>query len=530
LSLSKPGSAFDRLRLHLDSYKISLILHIHFPMEGTMNLQVKKGSIQESTADTIIVNLFEDVTSPSGATGAVDQALDGAISELIANGDLTGKPGEVGVLYPRGVIAAKRVLVAGMGERENYDLEGVRQTAAAAIQRARDLNAKNVATIVHGAGIAGLPVAAAAQAVVEGSLLALYEYEKDEDEGMESMTIVEFDEEKVADIEQGVEVGTAVVAGATLARDLVNMPPNIATPKKMAKTATKIAEEHNMGLIVGGRKWAAKHNMGAFLAVAKGAGFPPKFIVMEHNGHRGDLPTIVLVGKGITFDTGGISLKPVLNMGLMKSDMGGAAAVLGAMKTVGMLNLPLRVIGITPCTENMPDANAYRPSDIITASNGKTIEIISTDAEGRMVLADALVYAKKYEPDAVIDLATLTGAAVVALGAGMAAGLFSTTDDLRDKLLNASHATHERLWPMPLWDDYMQAIKSDVADMKNSGGRMGGVATSAIFLKQFVDFDNWAHLDIAGVAFTDKPRGYLSKGGTGFGARLLVEFLQNWSK
>ncbi len=494
-----------------------------------MNIEVKKGSIQESKADTIIVNLFEEVTNPSGATGAVDEALNGAISELIANGDLTGKAGEVGVVYPRGAIPAKRVLVAGMGQRDDYDLEGVRQTAAAAILRAKELNAKKVATIVHGASIADLPVAAAAQAVVEGSALALYAYEKNEDEGIQSFSIVEFDKKKAAKVEEGVAVGTAVVAGATLARDLVNLPPNIATPKKMAKTATKIAEEHNMALLVGGRKWAAKHDMGAFLAVAQGAGFPPKFIVLEHNGHREDLPTIALVGKGITFDTGGISLKPVQNMGLMKSDMGGAAAVLGAMKTVGMLNLPLRVIGITPCTENMPDANAYRPSDVITASNGKTIEIISTDAEGRMVLADALVYAKKYDPDAVVDLATLTGACVVALGAGMAAGLFSTTDALSERLLASGQATQERLWRMPLWDDYTEAIKSDVADMKNSGGRMGGLATSALFLKQFVEFDNWAHLDIAGMALTDKQRGYITRGGTGFGVRLLVDFLQNWS-
>jgi leucyl aminopeptidase len=497
-------------------------------MEGTMNLQTKQGSIQDTTADTLIVNLFEEATTPGGATGAVDQALNGAISELIASGDLTGKAGEVTVFYSRGAIAAKRVLVAGLGKREGFNLESVRQTAAAAIQRAQALKAKEVATIVHGAGIAGLPIAAAAQATVEGSLLALYTYEKKEDDGIQSLTIMEIDEAKIAEIEQGVGVGTAVVTGTTLARDLVNMPPNLATPKKMAQTATQIAEEHNMSLLVGGRKWAAKHNMGAFLAVAQGAGFPPKFIVIEHNGHRADLPTIVLVGKGITFDTGGISIKPSERMGLMKSDMGGAAAVLGAMKTVGLLDLPLRVIGITPCTENMPDANAYRPSDIITASNGKTIEIISTDAEGRMVLADALVYAKQYEPDAVVDLATLTGAAVVALGAGMAAGLFSTTDDLRDKLLNAGQATQERLWPLPLWDDYKKAIESDVADMQNSGGRMGGVATSAIFLKQFVDYDNWAHLDIAGMALAEKPQGYVTRGGTGFGVRLLVDFLQNW--
>jgi leucyl aminopeptidase len=213
-------------------------------------------------------------------------------------------------------------------------------------------------------------------------------------------------------------------------------------------------------------------------------------------------------------------------MGLMKTDMGGAAAVLGAMKVVGMLNIPLRVIGITPCTENMPDANAYRPADVIKASNGKTIEIISTDAEGRMVLADGLVYAGRYNPKAVIDLATLTGACVVALGE-TAAGLFSADDGLRDKLVSAGQRTHERVWPLPLWDDYKEYIKSDVADVKNSGGRWGGAATAAIFLKQFTDFP-WVHLDIAGVAYSEKAKPYSPVGATGFGVRLLTEFLRQW--
>ena len=497
-----------------------------------MKTLIAQGQIQDQTADTLIVNLFEGVTSPSGATGAVDKALDGAISELIANGDIRGKAGEVGVLYPRGAIAAKRVLVAGLGQRDGFDLEGVRQAAAAAIKRARDLNAKQVASIVHGAGIGGLDVADSAQAAVEGSLLALYQYDapkkKEAQNEVESLTIVEFDESKLAAIESGMETAVAIVAGTALARDLVNMPPNIATPTRMAETAEAIAAEQGMKITVGGRKWAAKRKMGGFLAVAKGAGEPPKFIVMEHNGDREDLDTIVLVGKGITFDTGGISLKGVQGMGKMKSDMGGAAAVLGAMEAVGRLDLPLRVIAIAPCTENMPDANAYRPADVITASNGKTIEIISTDAEGRMVLADGLVYAGRYQPKAVIDLATLTGSCVIALGENMAAGLFSTDDELRDKVVAAGTAVHERVWPLPLWDDYFNAIKSDVADMKNGGGRFGGVATSAIFLKQFTDYA-WMHLDIAGMALTEKDKGYIPVGGTGFGVRLLVEFLRNWS-
>lgn len=497
-----------------------------------MKINVQQGSIETFAADTIIVNLFDDVSTPGGATGAVNDALAGAIAELIASGDLTGKAGEVGLFYPRGAIPATRVLVVGLGKRNEFDLEGVRRAAAAAIKRARDLHANHVATIVHGAGIAGLEAKAAAQAAVEGSLLALYEYDapkqrEEEPHEIASLTIVEFAEGKLAEIQAGVDTAVAIANGVTLARDLVNMPPNVATPTKLAQTARQIGEEHTMNVTVGGRKWAAKHNMGAFLAVAQGAGEKPKFIVMEHNPTREDLPTIVLVGKGITFDTGGISLKPSANMGAMKSDMGGAAAVLGTMKTVGLLDLPLRVIGIVPATENMPDADAYRPADVITASNGKTIEIISTDAEGRMVLADGLVYASRYNPDAVIDLATLTGSCIVALGKDMAAGLFSTDDTLRQRLTAAGEATHERVWPLPLWDDYKEAIKSDVADIKNSGGRMGGVATSAMFLKQFTDY-TWAHLDIAGMALTEKGNPYTPSGGTGYGVRLLVEMLRQW--
>lgn len=495
-----------------------------------MEIKLEHGAIQSATADTIIVNLFEGVRAPGGATGAVDQALNGAVSDLIAGGDFTGKAGEVAVLYPRGAIQARRVLIAGLGKADRFDMEGIRRAGAAAIKRAADLNAKNVATIVHGAGIGGLPIAAAAQATVEGSMLAAYRFaaQKKQEAGniINSLTIVEFDAARLDQIRAGIQAAEAVVAGVALARDLVNMPPNIATPTRLAEAAQQIAATYKMGIIVGDREWAAEHKMGAYLAVAKGAGEPPKFIVLEHNADRSDLRTVVLVGKGITFDTGGISIKPSDRMGEMKSDMGGAAAVLGAMEAVGRLKLPLRVIGITPCTENMPDAYAYRPADVITASNGKTIEIISTDAEGRMVLADALVYAGRYEPEAVIDLATLTGACVVALGADVAAGLFANDTVLRERLLAAADATYERLWPLPLYEDYRRSINSNVADMKNSGGRFGGVGTSAVFLQEFTDYP-WAHLDIAPMALTEKDKDYTPAGGTGFGVRLLVAYLQS---
>lgn len=497
-----------------------------------MNLNVRHDDIQSADADTIIVNLFRGVTEPAGATGAVDQALGGAVSELIANGDFSGKLGEVGVLYPRGAIAARRVLVTGLGEQEKFDLEQVRKAAAAAIKKARELKARHVASIVHGAGIARLPVGLATQALLEGTLLALYQYdgirqEREQISEIDSFTLVEFEESKVEAITQALEVTQAIIAGVRVARDLVNEPPNVATPTRLAEMAREIAEEHGLRVVVGDRTWAAARKMGAYLAVARGAGEPPKFIVLEHNGERDDLDTIVLVGKGITFDTGGISLKKSEGMGEMKTDMAGAAAVLGTMKAVSQLNLPLRVIGLAPCTENMPDAHAYRPADVVTASNGKTIEVISTDAEGRMVLADALVFANGYRPKAVIDLATLTGAAVVALGQNVAAGLFSTDDWLREQLVTAGATSHERVWPLPLWDDYYEAIRSDVADIKNSGGQYGGIGASAMFLKSFTSYP-WAHLDIAGVANNKKSKAYTPAGATGFGVRLLVEFLRNW--
>jgi len=494
-----------------------------------MDVKVEQGSIQEVDADTIIVNLFQGVTTPGGATGAVDAALGGAISDLIAGGDFSGKTGEVAVLYPRGAIPARRVLVVGLGKAESFDLEGVRRAAAVAIKRARDLNAQRVATIIHGAGIGGLDPAAAAQATVEGSLLATYRFDAQKQQEpfnqIATLVVVEHDPSRLGAITRGAELGRAIAGGVAIARDLVNMPPNVATPTRLAEAARAIAATRGLAVTVGDREWATARSMGAYLAVAKGAGEPPQFVILEHNATRTDLATVVLVGKGITFDTGGITLKPGENMGSMKSDMGGAAAVLGAMDVVGRLNLPLRVIGIAPCTENMPDANAYRPADVITASNGKTIEIISTDAEGRMVLADALVHAATYQPAAVIDLATLTGACIIALGSGVAAGIFSNDDGLRDRLLEAAGETYERLWPLPLYEDYRRTIKSDVADMKNTGGRYGGVGTSAIFLREFTSYP-WAHLDIAGMALSDKAGDYTPGGATGFGVRLLVEYLR----
>ncbi len=506
-----------------------------------MDVKVIPGAIQESDADAIIVNLFEAPPSekpkPGGATKAVDDALGGAIRDLIEDGDFVGKAGQVAVLYPRGAISARRVIMVGLGQRDKFDADAVRRAAAHAIKKARGLKVGRVASILHGAGAGGLPVEEAAQATAEGSLLALYDYhgQKSDDPEKAKPDLLElmiFDQANVPQAQQGANAARAIAAGTVLARDLVNLPPNICTPTYMAETATKVAEKVGLRVEVLGRRQMEALKMGALLAVAQGSDAPPRFIIMEHNKERADeLDSIVLVGKGVTFDTGGYSLKSKEGMGMMKTDMAGAAAVIGAMRAIGELNLPLHVVGLAPASDNMIGKHAYRPQEVFTASNGVTIEINSTDAEGRMLLADALVYAKRFEPAAVVDIATLTGACVVALGAGVAAGLFSTDDGLRDALLAAGKSSAEKLWPLPLFPEYKKNLKSQTADVRNSGARGGGVGASATFLKHFVDYDAWAHVDMAGMAFGAKENPYIpAKSATGFGVRLLTEFVRGWAE
>jgi leucyl aminopeptidase len=368
-------------------------------------------------------------------------------------------------------------------------------------------------------------------------LLALYDYQgqkTDEPDPLlpESLELMVFDEQDVPEAQQGLAVAQAIAAGVTLTRDLVNLPPNICTPTYMAEAATQVAEEVGLWVDVLGGKQMGALRMGALLGVAQGSDAPPKFIILEHNRERADeLDSIVLAGKGITFDTGGYSLKAKEGMSTMKADMAGAAAVIGTMYAVGALDLPLHVVGLAPTADNMISGRAYRPQEVVTASNGVTIEINSTDAEGRMLLADALVYAKRFNPAAVVDIATLTGACVVALGRGVAAGLFSTDEGLRDALLGASKATAEKLWPLPLFSEYEKSLESQTADIRNSGERGSGVGSSATFLKRFVDYPAWAHIDMAGMAFDAKENPYVpAKSATGFGVRLLTEFVQRWAQ
>ena len=504
-----------------------------------MDINVIAGSIQTVEDELIVVNLFEGVEKPGGATAAVDQALGGAIGDAIAGGDFKGKKGEVAVFYPRGALPARRVLAVGLGQQDKFGLSVAREAAAAAAKKARALGVGSFSTIVHGAGAGGLTLESAAQAVVEGTILGLYRYQELKNEppdraDPERLTLVQLDTAGLPAVEEGARTGVIVAEAVCLARDLVNRPANYATPEELAEMALDIAGEfETMSCQVLDEENADELGMGAFLGVAQGSDEPAVFIVLEHNAGRDDLDTIVLVGKGITFDSGGISLKPVEGMDRMRGDMAGAAAVLATMLAVAQLDLPLHVVGLVPATENLPSGSAYKPGDVLTALNGKTIEIISTDAEGRLILADALAYATRFQPKAVIDLATLTGACVTALGLGVAAGVFSSDDGLLARLQAASQASGERIWHLPLYDDYMDKIESLTADMTNSGGRQGGVGSSAIFLKQFTGDYPWAHLDIAGMSFEergDSPKrpAYLQKGGTGFGVRLLVQLLCDW--
>lgn len=497
-----------------------------------MNIRLSTASIASHDVDALILIHVQDSEPLAEALASVDEAMQGALKALITEKDFEGKTGQTAVVYPRGAIKAARVILVGGGKAGELSVESVRRAAASAIKRAKELKAKRVglAVLNH----ERIDVRAFIRATAEAALLADYYYhgQKSSDapqDDIDTLEILVSDESEAA--QGGLREGVAFGSGTILSRDLVNLPPNICTPPYLANAARDMAHKHGLTVEILERGQMETLRMGALLAVAQGSDAPPRFIILEHNAaHASELETVVLVGKGVTFDTGGYSIKPADGMVGMKSDMAGAAAVIGAMQTVAMLDLPLHVVGLVPASDNMISSKAYRPEEVITASNGKTIEVISTDAEGRLLLADALVFAKRYEPAAVVDIATLTGACVIALG-HVAAGMFVTDDRLRDTLMSAAESTNEKVWPMPLYPEYKKYIESNTADMKNTGGRDNGVATAAVFLQQFVDYPAWAHIDMAGMMSSPPESPYVpAKGATGYGARLLAEFARQWAE
>ncbi len=499
-----------------------------------MEIKVIVGDITQIQVDAIVVNLFEGVERPGGATGAVDKALDGIISRLIACGEVKGKLGEVSIIHSLSKIPPRIVAVAGLGKQADFTPDKVRGAAGEFCRALRKLNCQRVATIVHGAGVGGIEPDVASQCLTEGSLLGLYRFRKHvtkepEDQDIRELLIVERDAAKLPALESGCRKGKVIAEATNLARDLANEPANCMTPSDMAKVAEELARRHGLDLTILEREDMEREGMGALLGVAQGSQQPPKFIVLSYKGDDKSAETLGFIGKGITFDSGGISIKPSEGMADMKGDMSGGAAVMAALSAIAQLKAKINATAIVAATENLPGGNALKPGDILKAINGKTIEVVTTDAEGRLTLADALGYAVKRGLSPLVDVATLTGACHVALG-DFCSGIFGNSQELVDKVIKAGVEAGERLWQMPMYEEYSELNKSDIADIKNSGGRWGGAITAAKFLAEFVGDTPWAHIDIAGTARSEKERGYVVKGATGAGVRTLVNFALSLAK
>jgi leucyl aminopeptidase len=499
-----------------------------------MNIRVQTGDISSFQADAIVVNLFEGVSVPGGGTGAVDRAMGGAISGLIAQGDIRGKSGEFTLIHALGRLPAPRVVVAGLGKQADFNVDKIRTLSGNLARFLRRQRLKSAGVITHGAGIGGMDAGDCAAAIAEGTLLGLYRFTRhksatnggagkpdDDSTDLETLTIVEHDASKLAALERGVERGRILAEATNSCRDLANEPANYLTPADLAGRAVELARDAGVECDVKGPEWLREQGMGAILGVAAGSVQEPRFIIMRYNGAGAGKPALALVGKGITFDTGGISIKPAENMGEMKGDMTGAAAVVTAMNAIGRLKPRINVIALAPCTENMPSGSATKPGDVLKTRSGKTIEVVNTDAEGRLVLSDALTYARENGAKAIVDVATLTGAISTTLG-NVAMGAMTNDAALMDRVSKAAAEAGEKVWELPMYDEYKDLINSDVADMKNSGGRQAGSITAAFLLKEFVEDTPWVHLDIAGVDTYERERGVFVKGSSGIPVRTLV--------
>ena len=497
-----------------------------------MDIKVIVGDIAQIEADAVVVNLFEGVEKPSGATAGVDKALDGAISSLITRNQIRGKLEEVSIVHTFGKLPTRMVAVVGLGKRQDFNVDKIRRVTGQFCRALRKLNCHKVATALHGAEMGAIGLEASAEAITEGALLGLYgfsKYKKPEYEDIEGLLVVAREKEEVPILEPAIDKGKLLAEATNLARSMVNEPANYMTPSQMAEIAGEIATRYSLEFRVFDREDMEVMGMGALLGVAKGSNQPPKLITLAYKGDKDSAKAFGFLGKGITFDSGGISIKPSEGMEDMKGDMAGGAAVMTAVGAIAQLKPKINVTAIIPATENLPSGTALKPGDVLKAMNGKTIEVISTDAEGRLILADALSYARKLGLSPLIDLATLTGACRVALGT-LYSGVFGNDQKLIDKVLKAAEKTGERMWQMPMPEEYKEQIKSEIADIKNTGNRYGGAITAALFLAEFVDNAPWVHLDIAGPRLSNKETGYTVKGATGFGVRSLIELALSEAK
>lgn len=491
-----------------------------------MKFSTKTGQPQSLSTDALILGVFEKGTQPA-ITAATDKAAQGLIGKLLKQGDFTGKAGTTAVIRHPAGLKAQRLILVGLGNASEFDFKSWTQASRTALNSVLSTTAADSINTLATLSVAGTSVATLVrQSVVLAGEVA-YRFEqfkttpKPQPVALKSVQILLADNGKTGKaVSETLAQGESIVAGMNLTRDLGNLPGNICTPTYLANEAKKLAKTFGLKCLILEKAAMEKLGMHSLLAVAKGSHQPPKFIVLEYMAGKKTEKPVVLVGKGVTFDTGGISIKPAAEMDEMKYDMCGAASVLGTLRAVAGMKLPINLVIIIPTTENMPGGSATRPGDIVSSMSGQTIEILNTDAEGRLILCDALTYAERFKPAAVVDVATLTGACVVALGQ-VATGLLGNNDSLIDQLRNAGTDTMDRAWQLPLWDDYQDLLKSPFADMANIGGRWGGTITAACFLSRFTKTYPWAHLDIAGTAWLSGK----DKGATGRPVPLLTRFL-----
>ncbi len=491
-----------------------------------MEFSIKNVNAAATQSDCLVVGVYE-ANVLSEAAQEIDSASKGMISKVLADGDLDGKLEATLMLHHVPGLTSRRLLLVGLGKEADFTEKQYAKAVRASIKALEKSGALDATTCLAQLPVKALSAQRKVAYLSEAALDASYKFaaikRKDEKaspkKGIAKLTI-NVSASDVSAAETGLANGQALAAGVSLAKDLGNLPPNVCTPSYLAEQALALGKTHQFKVEVLERDALEKLGMGSFLGVAQGSEEPPKFIIMQHLKGKKEQKPVVLVGKGITFDTGGISLKPGSEMDEMKYDMCGAASVLGTFKTIAAMNLPLNVIGVIPTCENMPDGRATRPGDVLTSMSGLTIEVLNTDAEGRLILCDALTYVERFEPSAVIDVATLTGACVIALG-HHASGLFSNNDALAAELLQAGEVSLDRAWHMPMWDDYQSLLDSNFADMANIGGRAAGSITAACFLARFAKKYDWAHLDVAGTAWKSGKE----KGGTGRPVPLLTQFL-----
>jgi len=486
---------------------------------------ITKDISEKNDAIAIVPVMAESKLTESGEKIKKTRAV---VARVIDSAAVTGKFGEITHLSFVEGTALKQVILFGVGSQEEINGHVLRRAASLAAREAENKGGKNVTFYFSELSADNLDLKSKVQAIAEGAGLGLYKFDKyqkkESKNELESITIAVDGEAREAS-EKAVEKACAIIQGVKLARNLGNEPGNVCTPEFLGETAANISHP-NLETTVWGKEEIEAVGFRSLMAVNQGSSKDPRFIVMRYNGGKDGQPPVALVGKGLTFDAGGISIKPSASMEEMKYDMCGSAAVLGIIKTATEINMPVNLLGVIPSTENLLGADAYKPGDVIESYKGVTIEVQNTDAEGRLILCDALAWAEDNEPEEIIDFATLTGACVVALG-GEASGMMGNEagQAMMNKISKAGEATHDRAWQLPMFDEYQEKIKSDIADIKNVGGREGGAITAGCFLSRFVDDTPWVHLDIAGTAWDMRGSDTCAKGGTGAGVRLVVEYL-----